>query len=296
MGFALVAVVSSAQPSSTEPPAQPRSERLILEEKHFLECLAYVYSPALWISYKNSLYFAPKDEAQARQIEALKIARSKYVALTNREARHELAFTTLASSGLDEHWQKKLLLPYSDSNPNLTPTLNRPFRAVKSYKVLQTLEQGDLLVQDGQEVLLLMGIGQQGVTDTNTHLAVVKEGERSFATSSNEYQRVEAFSRAELNKEEVAVLNRAVTAFQAKSAALAQELAGFKAKQEFEDSKARATDNNPYLQYVVARCYLDGKGVQKDNKLGLQWMTRAANNGSGDAKNYLQEVGQKPSQ
>jgi TPR repeat protein len=296
MGFALAVVISSAQSSSTEPPTQPRSERLILEEKHFIECLAYVYSPALWINYKGSLYFAPKDENQFRQIEALKAARSKYIALTNREARHELASTALASSGLDEHWQKKLLLPYSDSNPNLTPTLNRPFRVLKAYKVLQSLEEGDVLIQDGQEILLLMGSGGHGVTETNTALPLVKEGERSFAASSNEFQRVEAFSRADLGKEEVAVLNRAVAAFQAKDLALAQELANFKAKQEFEDSKARATDNNPYLQYVVARSYLEGKGVQKDDRLGLEWMTRAANNGSGDAKTYLEKVGQKPSQ
>jgi len=275
------------QPTNTAPLLEERSERRILEEKHFVECLAYVYSPALWIDYKGSLYFAPKNESQTRQIEALKAARSRYVALTNREVRHEIAFKAIAASGLDESWQKKLLLPYSDANPNLTPTLSREFRAIHGYKVLQTLQEGDALIQDQDATYLVMNLFGQGTEGTRTNLFLIKEGEKAFATAPGEYKRVEAFTSAALSKEETLALNRVVAAFQKRAAALAQELAGFKAKQEFEDSKIRASDNNPYLQDVVARCYLDGKGTPKDEKLGLQWMNKAARNGSGDARSYL---------
>ena len=34
-------------------------------------------SPAFWISYDDALYFQPKNEAQVRQLEAMKAARSK---------------------------------------------------------------------------------------------------------------------------------------------------------------------------------------------------------------------------
>ena len=61
------------------------SAQMFSEQKHFLECLAAVYSPAFWISYTDSLYFQAKNEAQLQQLEAMKAARSKYLVLTNRE-------------------------------------------------------------------------------------------------------------------------------------------------------------------------------------------------------------------
>lgn len=277
-----------AQPDVPQGVPAPRSERLILEEKHFVECLAYVYSPPLWISYRGSLYFAPKDDTQARQIDALKVARSRYVAFTDRKARHDLAASALAASGIDPAWQKKLLLPYSDTQQNLTPTLNRAFHTVNTYKIAQTLEQGDVLIQEGDVAYLVMDFARAPTDVSHTNLYLIKEGERAFGSASGEYRRVEAFSNIALSKDETRLLNRVVVAFQNQAAALGRELAGFKAHQEFEDSKTRATDSNPYLQYLVARAYLDGTGTDKNEQVGLEWMNKAARNGSGDAKAFLQ--------
>src|SRR5262249_2686368 len=141
----LVSIGPWAQSAGVKAPTEMRTERGLLEEKHFVECLAYVYSPLLWIKYKGSLYFAPKDETTERQVEALKTARSRYIVLTNRETRHEIAARVIAASGIDKKWQQKLLLPYSEAQQNLTPTLNRPFLVVNSYKMLQSLEEGDVL-------------------------------------------------------------------------------------------------------------------------------------------------------
>jgi Sel1 repeat-containing protein len=274
--------------AGNDAPLGVRSERMILEEKHFIECLAYVYSPSLWISYRDSLYFTPKDEATARVVEALKTARSRYVALTNRETRHEIAASIIATSGIDKKWQQKLLLPYSETQQNLTPTLNRPFLVVNSYKIVQSLGEGDVLIQDEQGTYLVMDFERAVAKGASTNLYLIKEGERAFATKAGDYQKVQAFSNLGLSTEETRILNRVVAACQNKAAALAQELAGFKAQQEFADLKARATDNNPYLEYLLARCYLDGRGIQKDERLGLEWMQKADRNGSGDAKTYLQ--------
>ena len=89
------------------------------------------------------------------------------------------------------------------------------------------------------------------------------------------------------------LLNLVVAACQRKASALVAELAGSKAREEFEITKARATDSNPYMQYLLARCYLDGNGTPKDERLGLEWMNTAARNGSGDAKTYLEQKGKK---
>jgi len=277
-----------AQPAVSQPTPAPRSERLILEEKHFVECLAYVYSPPLWISYRGSLYFAPKDDAQERQIDTLKAARSRYVVLTDRKARYELAASVIVASGIDPAWQKKLLLPYSDTQQNMTPTLNRAFSAVSTYKVARRLEEGDALIQNGEASCLVMDFDRSVADASYTNLYLIKEGERAFASAPGEYRRVEAFANVGLNKNEILLLNQVVRAFQTKAAALGRELAGFKAHQEFEDSKARATDSNPYQQYLVARAYLDGTGTEKNEQLGLEWMNKAARNGSGDAIAFLQ--------
>ncbi|MGH7968045.1 MAG: SEL1-like repeat protein [Limisphaerales bacterium] len=283
---------AAAEPTAVAPVPEKRSERLILEEKHFVECLAYVYSPSLWIGHNGSLYFAPKDETQVRQIEALKAARSRYVALTNAEERYELAAQVIADSGLDDAWSKKLLLPYSETKPNLTPTLSRPFHVVSGYKVVQPLESGDAVIESQQGNFLVLNFARPGSAPNGTNLFLVNIGEKAFATAPGQYQHIEACSIAVLTKEQEAVLLRVVAAFEKRAASLAQELAGFKAKQDFENSKARATDNNPFLQYQLARCYLEGKGAPKDEKLGLEWMRRAAVNGSGDAKSYLRNLGQ----
>jgi len=278
-----------AQPVDTQAPSEMRTERGVREEKHFVECLAYVYSPPLWISYRDSLYFAPKDETTERQVEALKTARSRYVVLTNRETRHEIAASVIAASGIDKKWQQKLLLPYSEAQPNLTPTLNRPFLIVNSYQVVQSLGEGDALIQDDQgAAYLVMDFGRAAARGGSTNLYLIKEGEKAFATKAGDYQKVQAFSNLSLNTEETSVLNRIVAACQSKASALARELAGFKAQQEFADLKARATDNNPYMEYLLARCYLDGRGTERDERLGMEWMQKAEKNGSGDAKAYLQ--------
>ena len=290
IGCFLFLAAARAQPAaSPAPPPTPRTERLILEEKHFAECLAYVYSPPFWISYRGSLYFAPKDDTQARQIEALKTARARYVAFTDRKARYDLAASALAASGIDAAWQKKLLLPYSDTQQNLTPTLNRAFHTVNTYKVARKLEEGDALIQEGEASCLVMDFGRSAADGSQTNLYLIKEGERAFAGGPGQYRRVEAFANVGLSKEEIRILNQVVKAFQAKAAVLGRELAGFKARQEFEDSKARATDSNPYLQYLVARAYLEGTGTEKNESLGLEWMNKAARNGSGDAKAFLQK-------
>ena len=66
----------------------------------------------------------------------MKAARSKYLVLTNPATRHDLTARLIAQSGISESWQKKLLLPFSATNQNLTPTLNKPLRIIPSYKVL----------------------------------------------------------------------------------------------------------------------------------------------------------------
>jgi TPR repeat protein len=279
---------SAVRGASPEDPGK----RMLAEQKHFLECLASVYSPAFWISYNDSLYFQPRNEAQLRQLEAMKAARSKYVALTNLETRHEIAARGIAASGIDERRQRMILLPLSATNQDLTPTLRRPLRTVSQYKLLQVLPHGDALIQGAGGTYFVMNFGRGADDAAGTNASLIKEGVKTYSDGGG-FKTVEAFENVSLSREEQAILNRVAAAFQKQAASPAEETAAPQARQVFEDCKARATDSNPYMEYLLARCYLDGKGTDKDVALGMEWMNRAAKSGSGDAISYLDKVGRK---
>jgi TPR repeat protein len=268
------------------------SAQMLSERKHFMECLASVYCPAFWISYNDSLYFQPRNEAQERQLEAMKAARSKYVALTNRETRHEIAAKGIAASGIDQRWQRMILLPLSATNQDLTPTLRKPLRTISNYKLLQALPHGDALIQDAEATYFVMDFGRGADDAAGTNLCLIKEGVKSYSDGGG-FKTVAAFENVSLSAEEKAVLTRVAAAFRRQAPAFAQEIVDPKAQEEFEDCKARATDSNPYMEYLLARCYLDGKGTDKDEKVGMEWMNRAAKSGSGDAISYLEKLGRK---
>jgi hypothetical protein len=292
IGCSFVCLGLRAQGSGAGASSQDLSEQMVAEQRHFLQCLAVVYSPAFWISYNDSLYFRAKNEAQARQLQAMKADRSKYVALTNRETRHELAANGIAASGIRGTWQRKILLPLSTTNQDLTPTLGRPLRILPRYKVLQSLAEGDALLQDDHATYFVMDFGRGAEDASGTNALLIKEGIKAYS-EGGEFKTVEAFEDVSLSKEEKGVLNRVAAAFQMQAAALGREIAAPKASEEFEDCKARARDSNPYMEYLLAKCYLDGKGTEKDEKLGMEWMTRAAKSGSGDAIAYLEKLARK---
>jgi hypothetical protein len=292
IGLLFLCVGLLAQSTGRGALPEDASEQVLSEQKHFVECLACVYSPAFWISYRDSLYFQARNEAQIRQLEAMKTARSKYLVLTNREARYDITAKAIAASGIGESWQKKILLPFSDTNQNLTPTLDKPLRIIPRYKVLQSLAQGDALIQGDEVTCFVMNFGR-GVDDASgTNALLIKEGMKTYSAEGR-LRTVEAFTEVSLSKEEADVLNRVVAAFQKQAVSLAQQIAAPKATQEFEDCQARATESNPYMEFLLAKCYLEGKGTDKDEKLGLEWMNKAAQSGSGDAISYLETLGRK---
>lgn len=267
------------------------SDTLAQERKHFLQCLAYVYSPSLWFSYNENLYFTPMTERQARELDQMKSERSKYVALADRQKRHDAAAKGLQASGLDAAWQSKLLLPYSETNQNLTPTLNKPVYFFPAYKVLQDLGKGDALIQDGGgSLFFVMNLGRGADDAGHTNGVFVKEGEKTYKTQSGGLNTVEALASVGLTAAERNVLLRASAEFRKEAEAVKPVIIAAQDREEFELLKTRASDSNPYLQYLVAKAYLEGKGTAKDEQSGMDWMRRAAASGSGDAKRFLAQA------
>jgi hypothetical protein len=268
-------------------------EQLHSEQKHFLECLSTVYSPGWWVSYRGSLYFQARNEAQFKQLEAMRVARSRYVAFTNPVARHEFTARLIAGSGLNESWQQKILLPLSETNQNLTPTFDKAVRVVPKYTVIRSLPSGDALIQDDKAFYFVMDFGRGADDASHTNALLIKEGMKTYSEGGG-FKTVEAFTNVALSKNETAVFNCVLAAFQKEASALTQQISNSKYGQEFEDYKARANDSSPYFEYMLAKAYLEGRGTEKDEALGLEWMKRAAKSGSGDATSYLEAVARKP--
>jgi TPR repeat protein len=292
-----------------------RRNRLLLEDAYPLEILRM-----------RSLFFAPKDAGQTAKIEAMLAERSEYVALTNRQRRYELAAQVLGQSGLDASWQRKLLLPYSDANLNLTPTIDKPLVLVAKYQVIspeqegvleasrQWFEKDDALLRVGVATYFVMRFGHGADDGSGTNACLLEEGEKRYAASMAqaaatsaiksgassppaEFKTVPAFTSVSLSKEERAVLAQAAAAFrkqaQTLTVALKQEAEKDKAKEEFESYLSMANDDIPSIQFLLGKCYLEGRGTPKDEKRGLDWVRKAASNGSGGAQDYLDALARK---
>jgi hypothetical protein len=225
-------------------------------------------------------------------------------------ARYELTARTIARSRIDAAWQTKILLPYSNTNQNLTPTRELTVRYLPKYRVVQTFPGGDVMLSDGGDKCFVMGFGRAADDAFHTNAVLVREGTKSFRYFAEEYVQTEAFTDAGLSREEIAVLQKAASAFKAQAAAPTltktarsrvptnpvapsrEPLASADAD-EFQMHKMRARDDSPYMQFLLAKDYLQGLGTPTDEKLGREWMQRAAANGSGDAKAYLENAKQK---
>ena len=293
LGCCLACLVLRAEAATSNAATGPGKAQARAEQKHFLECLATVYSPEWWISYNDALYFHPHTEAQAQELEAMVAARANYVSLTNRETRYAVAGTIIAASGIGRAWQQKVLLPFSDTNSNLTPTLDKPVRFVPAFTVQQALTNGDAWLQDGPTTLFVMNFGRAASDAAGTNALLLKEGTKTYV-AGKVFKTVDAFSDVGLSREEAAALNKVAAAFREHAADLVEQASPAQANEEFELLKARATDSNPYMQYLLAKAYLDGQGTSKDDKAGLDWMRRAARNGSGDATTYLEALKKAP--
>jgi len=60
-------------------------------------------------------------------------------------------------------------------------------------------------------------------------------------------------------------------------------------KLTYDDCVENASDSNPECQFVLAKSYFMGKGVEKNQKEGIKWLTRASENGHAVATFYLSE-------
>lgn len=65
-------------------------------------------------------------------------------------------------------------------------------------------------------------------------------------------------------------------------------------EKQFDYFKRRAEEGSDHAQYEVGVRYLTGRGVNADEKLGREWLAKAAKNGNSSASKKLAELGVEP--
>lgn len=65
-------------------------------------------------------------------------------------------------------------------------------------------------------------------------------------------------------------------------------------EKQLEFFKRRAEEGSDHAQFELGMRYLNGKGVAPDEKLGREWLARAAKNGNTQASKKLAELGVDP--
>jgi len=65
-------------------------------------------------------------------------------------------------------------------------------------------------------------------------------------------------------------------------------------EKQFDFFRRRAEEGSDHAQYELGMRYLSGRGVAQDDKLGREWLAKAAKNGNTQASKKLAELGGEP--
>lgn len=84
---------------------------------------------------------------------------------------------------------------------------------------------------------------------------------------------------------------RALTPAEAAKAKLQNDKNAVK---QFDFYKRRADEGSDHAQYELGLRYLEGKGTKADEKLGREWLAKAAKQGHTQATKKLAELGPEP--
>jgi hypothetical protein len=197
------------------------NEQLLREQQNYVAWTVRFLSSDFWISYNSTLSTRLTDDECRKLDGEYRLARSKYRVLTNAVARRQLIVGILSQvRGAD-----KLLAPASETN--VFRRLYRPFLHLSKFELLQSLPNGDAIIQDTAEspntyYVYDLGRAVDGKMYSNAHL--VCEDLKTYQTPMGTSKTVKAYTNVRLNEEENALLLRAQEAFKRRSLELTKTI------------------------------------------------------------------------
>jgi len=115
-----------------------------------------------------------------------------------------------------------------------------------------------------------MNFGRGADDASGTNAVLIKEGTKTYS-ADQQFKMVEAYANAALSPEEKAVFeSRCGLRFHKEATALAHKIDGPKPKRSLRPSRPGRRTAIPICSICWQSCYLEGKGTDKDEQLGLE--------------------------
>jgi hypothetical protein len=269
----------------------PTLETRMLEERGWLANNMQVFSPNFWIRYGEKLYFQPKTDALHTYLEKVQASKKRYTILTNRLERYQIIENVIINSGLSNEQQHLLLEPITKGA--LFPAWHGGYYSIAKYKVLQSLEGGDALIQDGDDRIYY--VYNHGRVEDDAYYrdaCLVKEGLKTYTTAIGGTKTVQAYTDVSLLKSDEGMLLRVAYAFQRRINQVDSILAAIKDRKQFRQYQQKADSGEAVYQYLLGKAYMEGKGTETNRQLGIEWLERSAPKYP-TAKDYLSKLQNK---
>ncbi len=188
----------------------------MIEERDLLARFRVTYTPDFWVSSNDVLYLQPKDYEQEMALKAFPQAIRKYTVLTNKADRTALVDKYFAVSGVDEKYQEMIRHPKK---------LSVNYLHYGSYKMIQSLENGDALIQIGEgNIRYVYGLGRAADDTEYVNAQLIKIGLKTYTTTIGGTKTVEAYQNVALNAEEEKTLAKLSATFSARVEDLTQQI------------------------------------------------------------------------
>lgn len=200
--FLLIAACAGAQTNLVLTNLQ--SLQGMIEERDLLARMSVICKPDFWVSSNGVLYLQPKTFLAEDAIGALKNAKHKYLVLTNANERRDLIAHYITTAFVDKKYQEMILHPKE---------LSVGFYHFARYKMVQSLENGDALIQDDDDyaadnnaVYYVSGLGCAADDKYYGDAELIRNGLKTYTTVIGGTKTVEAYRSVALNRDEEEVL------------------------------------------------------------------------------------------
>ena len=217
----------------------------MVEERDWLARMSKFFTPEFWVSYNGTLYFEPKGNEKFQWVKEARSARKRYTILTNSFATptcgglYDLVAKGIADSGVEERWQKMVLVPRSSPvrTNSIFPKLNKTLSTIGEFKLLQSFENGDALIKDAESTFYVYGLGRAVDDKIYLNAELVKEELKTYTTVAGGTKTVEAYTSVSLNRKEKEMLSKISESFSGRVDELTKQIKSLAEQQKNQPEK-----------------------------------------------------------
>lgn len=208
--FVVVTSLALVTPSRTLASDERRDELMQKEETLYLQARAALLHPDYWISYKGVLYMEPKTAKHIKFAMELRESFKGYSVLTNAYEKYKILTNAMTRGGILKSEQEAVLLHPDEIAGELSvPRLGDvTIYSATEFKLTQSLENGDALIDVGGETLYVYGFGRAADGGLYGETQFADEGLKAYTSVLGARKTVKAVSILHFTTSEKDLLER----------------------------------------------------------------------------------------